>query len=61
MRNKLFGKGLLEKPGNCREVFALIIVGGMKVYLSLPDFVDGVPLFRVLSLRTEEKVVTIKV
>ena len=32
----------------------------MKVYLSLPDFVDGVPLFRVFSLR-KEKVVTIKV
>ena len=36
--NKLLGKGLLQAPGNHRQVFAAILVGRMMV-LSLPDFV----------------------
>jgi len=41
MGNKLFGKCLLEKPGNNRQVLGIIIGKGRRiiVFLSLPDSV----------------------
>ena len=39
MGNKLFGKGLLERPGDHRQVFAVIIGREKMVFLSLPEFV----------------------
>lgn len=39
MGTKPFGGGFLGRSGSYREVFALIIGKGMKVYSPPPDFV----------------------
>ena len=62
MGNKLLGKGLLETPGDHRQVFAVIISREKMVFLSLPEFFGwrGAIVSSVFREKGE-KVVTIEV